>query len=203
MMFRFSSSRLKSILFVLILGISGCSVTADEIESMYNQPGWPGYLTKDVSEFDGKSRVSLEPAYLSDATSMLRLGLRWNSSLPKDKLVFVAAWGEAKNFDPNSPFKLNIDGSMLELKPLDNREYGITTSSYASYNQTEKRFWISKSDVSRIVDAQKVVVRVELLKTYWEERLEPTPKVLSTYKRTPSVWAKVAFAKFLSEQSSI
>lgn len=209
-MLKFKTSGMKSLLFVLAISISGCSITADEIEAMYDQPGLPGYLTKDVSEFDGTSRITLAPSFIGDGGNLLRLGLRWNSSLPDNKMILVAEWGEPENFDPKMPLKLNIDGTRLELPPVDKRGYGefidkvyssatMLSSSSITLKETHKQYWISRSELSQIIGAQKVVVRVELLKSYWEERLEPTVEDI----QAPKLWAKMAFAKFLSEQSSI
>ncbi|MFW1065429.1 hypothetical protein ACEV86_10410 [Vibrio parahaemolyticus] len=211
-MFRKNGSIFKSLFVALVLGASGCSTTGN-IQETYDRPGWPGYISKSKSEFDGAYNVSMEPAYLGNASNMLRLGLKWNSSLPKDKYLLIAEWAEAENFSPDSPLGLNIDGSRLDLSPVDKRDYGVINDKAIEsdgpfklpmvlYNQTHKMFWISKNEVSRIIEAQKVVVRVELLNSYWEERLEPTPEALTVYNEYPYIWAKAGFAKFLSEQFS-
>jgi hypothetical protein len=44
--------------------VSGC-VTTTTLKDEYDNPGWPGYITSSVSEFDNKYQLSMEPAYLS------------------------------------------------------------------------------------------------------------------------------------------
>ncbi len=206
------NSRIVPLLIIGVFFIAGCMANID-IQEIHDRPGWPGYITKNVSEFDGKRYISMAPAYLGDASNMLRLGLEWNSSLPVDKYMLVAEWAEPINFSPNSSFGINIDGNRIDLRPVDRREYGTSidrvlesSSSFAPatilHNQTHKRFWISKSEVSEIIEAKKVVVRVEFLKSYWEERLEPTPEATDIYNEYPYIWAKAGFARFLTEQFS-
>lgn len=207
-----SSSKIKSLFVSLALLSSGC-VTTGNLQDTYDRQGWPGYISQNTSEFDGTSRVSMEPAYLGDASNMLRLGLEWNSSLPKDRFLLIAEWAEAENFSPDSAFKLNVDGDLIELSPLDKGDYGVIQDKVLQsngpfelpmvlHNQTHKRFWISKNELSRIIEAKKVVVRVELLNSYWEERLEPPSEALAIYDEYPYIWAKAGFDKFLSEHFS-
>ncbi|WP_165311008.1 hypothetical protein [Vibrio ziniensis] len=199
----------NSIIASLLLLLSGCVNT--NMKESYNQLGMPGYITKNVSQFNGETEISLEPAYLNDASSLFRLGLHWNTKLPKDKYLLVAEWAEAKNFEPSAPLGLNIDGDIVYLKPVDEKEYGVinketrTLSSTVarstfSYNRTLKQFWISRNELWQLIKAQKVIVRVELLHTYWEERLEPPQTAMSVYNEYPYAWAKAGFEKFLTEQ---
>ncbi|MEL4204942.1 hypothetical protein C9E85_05390 [Plesiomonas shigelloides] len=189
-----------------MLLLSGC-VTTEYIKSVYDNPGWPGYITKSVSEFDSKSEVLMEPAYLSDATSLFRLGLRWNDSLKENQYIIVAEWGGAKNFDPARPLGINIDGNISYLQPIDKTQYGVVSQKKSigigAANQTHKQYWVSKDTLDNIINAQKVVVRVELLDTYWEERLEPTEDALPTYNQYPDIWAKAGFKKFLDSVQAI
>ncbi|WP_155760034.1 hypothetical protein [Vibrio natriegens] len=205
-----NKSRSKIILVICTLITSGCTTG---IQESYDEPGMPGYLTKDTSEFNGKTEIRLEPAYLNDASSLFRLGLRWNSALPKDKFLLVAEWAEAKNFEPSSSLGLNIDGDIIYLNPVDESEYGVidkvtrtfsTTlaQSTFSYNRTLKQFWVSKNELSRMIEAKKVTVRVDLLHTYWEEQLEPPQYAMSVYNEHPYSWAKAGFERFLTKQQT-
>lgn len=197
-----------SLAIALILLCTGC-VTTEYLKGIYDSPGWPGYITNATSEFDNSSRVSLEPAYLYDGTSPFRLGLRWNSKLDKDEFLLVAEWGGAKNFAPKDTLDFNIDGKITSLKPLDRNQYGIVSQKTVMSsgglvdvpvdmgNQTHKTFMISKDILDKIINAKKVIVRAQLLESFWEERFEPSPDAIPTYNKYPYIWAKAGFKKFL------
>lgn len=200
---------MKHLLAVTLIALcSGC-VTTEYLKGIYDSPGWPGYITSSKSEFDNSSSSTLEPAYLYDGTSPFRLGLRWNSKLEKDEFLLVAEWGAAKNFAPKDTLDFNIDGHITSLKPINNNQYGITfqktlisTSGLMDVpvdmgNRTHKTYSISKDTLEKIINAKKVIVRVQLLDSFWEERIEPSPEAIPTYKKYPYIWAKAGFKKFL------
>ena len=150
----------------------------------------------------------MTPAYLYDIRPNLRLGLRWNSLLDEDKIIMIAEWGAAKNFDPKSTLDFNIDGEFVHLTPIDSNQYGIvstrTVMSSGPFsvpvelgNQTRKTYWASKKILEKIINAKKVVVRAQLLDSYSEAQLEPDAESLSVYKNYPFIWAKGGFKKFL------
>ncbi|CCN80770.1 hypothetical protein VIBNISFn27_250006 [Vibrio nigripulchritudo SFn27] len=199
--------------FLGIALLSGC-VTTTTLKDTYDNPGWPGYITSTVSEFDNKHDISMEPAYLGDATSLFRLGARWSDRFADGKYVLVAEWGGAKNFDPDSSLGVNIDGEITYLQPVDSSQYGVVSEksviskglmdvAVEMGNQTHKQYWVSGQILGKMINAQKVVVRVELLDTYWEERLEPTSDALPTYNKYPYIWAKAGFKKFIANVKSI
>ncbi|MDW2100047.1 hypothetical protein R7041_22175 [Vibrio sp. 1751] len=203
----------KVISCIGILFLSGC-ITTTSLKDTYDNPGWPGYITKTVSEFDSKSEMLMEPAYLSNGTSLFRLGLRWNDRLKENQYIIIAEWGGAKNFDPARPLGINIDGEISYLQPIDKSQYGVVSQKTATSNglvntsinmgnQTHKQYWVSIDTLNSIINAQKVVVRVELLDTYWEERLEPTKDALPIYQKYPYIWAKAGFKKFVDSVQAI
>ena len=199
--------KITAILFIALC--SGC-VTPEYLKSIYDNPGWPGFITSTKSDFDNKSMSSMEAAYLYDGSSSFRLGLRWSSGFKKDSILLVAEWLGAKNFEPKATLDINIDGEIISLKPSDPRQYGITSEKIvissglmdvpvSQGNQTHKTYWVTRQTLERMINAKKVVVRVQLLNSYWEERFEPSTDALPTYNKYPYIWAKAAFKKFLNK----
>jgi hypothetical protein len=187
-----------SISFITLLFIASC--TTIDVGKLYDQSGWPGYIETTVSEFDSKKLVSLEPAYLGDATSLFRLGLRWRNDFPTGRYLLVAEYAEAINFEPEKPIGFNIDGQILEFDAADGSDYGVNrvrTRSGYTYNSTKKSYWVSRSQVEKIISATTVVVRVQFLESYWEEVLEPPAKAIDSYEKSPQLWVKPAFNRFL------
>lgn len=203
----------KSFFIILIsLAISGC-VTTEYLKDTYDNPGWPGYISSSTSEFDNKSIISMEPGYLDDKKSAFRLGLRWNSTLGKDRFLLVAEWGGIKNFSPSDTLDFNIDGNFVSLKPADHNQYGISSKKTVMSsglfpmpinigNQTHKAYVVSRQTLESIINANKVIVRVQLLDTFWEERMEPNTEVIDIYNKYPYVWAKPGFKRFLETMSA-
>tara|TARA_B100000767_G_scaffold138898_1_gene131285 strand:- start:105 stop:722 length:618 start_codon:yes stop_codon:yes gene_type:complete len=193
--------------------LSGC-VTTTTLKDAYDNPGWPGYITNSVSAFDNKHQLSMEPAYLSDATSLFRLGLRWNNKFREGQYIVVAEWGGAKNFDPDSSLGLNVDGKISYLQPVDETQFGVVSQKIVTSkglvdvsvdlgNQTHKQYWVSEALLNKVIKAKKVIIRVELIDTYWEERLEPTGDAIPTYHKYPHIWAKAGFKNFLDNVQAI
>ena len=204
---------LINVFIVIFITLSTGCVTTEYLKSIYDNQGWPGFITSSKSDFDNKSMSSMEPAYLSDGSSGFRLGLRWNSSFQKDSFLMIAEWGSAKNFQPRSTLDINIDGEIISLEPSDPSQYGIVSEKIvissglmdvpvSQGNQTHKTYRVTRQILKRMINAKKVVVRVQLLNSYWEERLEPSQDALSIYNKYPYIWAKAAFKKFLSQTPS-
>ena len=197
----------KYAFLVIILILGGCATT-ESLQKQYDGPGWQGYISTSVSEFDGTKTLSLEPAFLNDGASLLRLGLRWNNRMDKDQFLLVAEWSGAIKGAPDSDLRINIDNDIVGLKPLSSSQYGITQEktvmsngpmsiSVNIGNHTTKNYLISKKLLNRIILAKKSVVRVEFLDTYTEVQIEPNKVAESIYALYPNIWSKYAFKLFL------
>ena len=192
---------------IIVLMLGGCATTESQ-KKQYDGPGWQGYISTSVSEFDGTKTLNLEPAFLNDGASSLRLGLRWNNRMDKDQFLLVAEWTGALNFSPDSDLRINIDSDIVGLKPLSSSQYGVTQQKTVMSNgpisipvnignHTTKNYLISKKLLSRIILAKKSVVRVEFLDTYTEVQIEPNKEAQSSYVLYPNIWSKYAFKLFL------
>jgi hypothetical protein len=190
---------MKKILAILLtIFLTACAV---ELARIYDEPGMPGYVSSEKSEFDGTERVKLAPAYIEDGI-MLRLGLLWTSDFPKNSYALIAEWPDAINFEPESPLKINIEGKIKSFEPIDIDQYGNTRTitPFGTYgNITTKVFLINRSDIEDIADSKRAVVRVEFLESYWEGTVQPSAKAMETYNSYPNIWAVDAFSNFLSE----
>ncbi|MBD8515181.1 hypothetical protein IFO68_21100 [Photobacterium sp. CAU 1568] len=190
--------------------LSGC-VTTESLKATYDNPGWPGYISKSQSEFDGRKDVSIEPGYLDDGSSYLLLGARWNNKMKEGRLILVAEWNEPINFEPATSLDFNIDGKFISLLPVDKHDYGIkdmkslTTQSILGpistplHYTTKKSYWITRDQLDELIQAKKSIVRVQFLDSYSEQRIEPSDPNNSSYLKYPYVWAKPGLEKFLKE----
>lgn len=189
------------------LFLSACSTT-EMMKDAYDNPGWHGYISTSKSEFDNRSMASLEPALLSDWSSILRLGLRWNTDLGADSFLLIAEIEGAENFAPKDTIDFNIDGKITSLKASDPNQYGITSKRIVMSSgpfqtpvelgmKTQKTYRVSRETVESIINAKKVIVRVSLLNSFLEQRIEPSSENISAYNQYPDIWAKGAFKKFL------
>tara|TARA_B110001454_G_scaffold54930_2_gene53705 strand:- start:5187 stop:5744 length:558 start_codon:yes stop_codon:yes gene_type:complete len=178
------------------------------MKDAYDNPGWHGYISTSKSEFDNRSMASLEPALLSDWSSILRLGLRWNTDLGADSFLLIAEIEGAENFAPKDTIDFNIDGKITSLKASDPNQYGITSKRIVMSSgpfqtpvelgmKTQKTYRVSRETVESIINAKKVIVRVSLLNSFLEQRIEPSSENISAYNQYPDIWAKGAFKKFL------
>ena len=172
----------KSLIFILLVFISGCA-------SM----GMPGSITETVSQFDNTKEITMEPAWLYGGSGAIKIGLYKKSKMETDSVVMTAVVRGTHIFDDKGLLQFNIDGEIVVLESFDNSTIietvpGMYTSVYSfpAYNESSKRFLISKDFIFKLLGAEKVWVKVEMQRDYVDGEFS---------KDYPSL-ARPAFRKF-------
>ncbi len=152
-------------LFMILLFI-GCAGTP-------NMPGMPGYISESTSAFDGSKQLSMEPAWLDD--SIAKLSLLKSTKMKGDKLVLTVIVKGTYTFRRFESLHFNVDGEIVSFKSIDsitNIETSPGFSGSGFYfppsNWSFKRYIITEDFLKHIISAERVVVKIELSKTFVE-----------------------------------
>ncbi len=134
-------------------------------------PPLPGDVSVKTSAFDQSQGVYMEPAWVSSSegftvSSVIKFGLYKSSKMPKDEVVLTVFVYGPYAFAPGESLRFNVDGAMVNLTPIDT----YTDIDWKQYEglYTWKRYLITTAFLARLIDAERVVVRVDLLKTFVE-----------------------------------
>ena len=168
-------------ILVLLVCLLGCA----------SMPGMPGNIIETTSKFDGSKGISMEPAWLYN--SLIKLALFKNTKMDKDLVILTALVKGAHNFAKGNSLHFNVDGEILSFKPIDEFTDIKTDPGFVGSglyvppsNWSSKRYSITKSFIKRIIDAERVVVKIDLRKTYAE----------GVFSKDSVATARPAFRKF-------
>jgi len=175
----------KIILLGLALSILGCAGTNKSMQAGLGI----GQIETNVSSFDGRTEVSMQPAFIKiDGESVwsgrnLKAGLDWFSTSPDQAVltILIGRMSDRGSYDWQSidSVDLNVDGVIAALEPLDlltERESdGLTNTTCGAYGCTSgmdidtssKRFVVAVSTLESIVNANTVKVRISDGKEYF------------------------------------
>lgn len=179
----------KVFLFSLLAALlSGCAM----------MPTLPGDVSTSVSKFDGEQQVYVHPAWLQegwDHTS-LKVGGFWTDKEP-DLFMLEIAYMGTSTIEGAS---VNIDGEMVELikssLPTDFQYIPGTYNRYSSipgHSESIQRFVVPMPFIDRLMDAERVVFRVDLGGTRTE----------GVFSEDGSMKARPAFKKALAQIAKI
>lgn len=173
---------LKNIIFLTILVLtSGCTTL----------PGSPGYITESSSLFDNSKSINIEPAWLIDGLrgSDIKLSLYKNSKMDENMVILIALVMGAESIAKDTSLHFKIDDQIVSFSSIDTLTDIETKESHGKYyqNWSSKRYQITIDFLKRIIEAEKVIVKLDLAKTYAEGEF-------STDRLTT---ARPAFRKFL------
>ena len=205
---------MTKLLTVCLLATLTLSCATVVMEDLYDRPGRGGFIETRLSEFDGRKSIKMEPGYIAEWNSFLRLGLRWHSDLPDNKYILLAELKGAINFKPAADLLFNVDGKIVTASPVDKTRYGVTNQKWVDLsgpfsspmntgNVTTKQYWISEELINSITSANKVAIKVYLLNSYWESVIEPKEKFKEDYAKYPYIWAKGGFKRFMKEKEKL
>lgn len=157
------------LLLLLLFTFSGCiSAPAPEVTS---------YIHVTKSEFDNATEISMEPAVLSDSPTEIKLHLFRRSTMPIDQIILTVIVDGAHYISSGESLHLNIDDTLISFRSIDDLpDMKTTPGSYYSdmgiymppAYWSSKRYVIDRTFLKRMIDAEKVVVRVDLRTTYIE-----------------------------------
>lgn len=144
--------------------LSGC-ITTPTLQEFAQLPGTPGYISESTSKFDGGREISMEPGWTDGD---IRLGLFWRSTMHPDQVRITALIHGAHNIERLS---FNIDGNIVSFQPTDTLTH-IWTEPGAGYfaptNWSEREYMISRQFIDRLLAAERVAVRLDLMRGYVE-----------------------------------
>lgn len=132
--------------------------------------GTPGHISKSTSQFDNSSQLMLEPAWVGSMTG-LKMGLVWNSKMPPDTVLLVAIVQGLNRISDGKSLHFNINGEFLSLTSIDastnyQTENGGLYLAINTYippsNWSSKRYVINRELLDKLVEAEKVVAKIDL-----------------------------------------
>jgi len=156
---------IKIVVSAMLTGLLSACITAPTLEEFAKLPGTPGYISESTSKFDGAQEISMEPGW---TRGDIRLGLFWRSTMDPDVIYITALVHGAHNLKSLS---FNIDGEFVSFKPSDTST-NIWTEPGSKYfppiNKSQRKYKINRQLIKRLVNAERVVVRLDLMRNYVE-----------------------------------
>lgn len=138
-------------------------------------PGGPGFISEDVSEFDGTTQIKMVPAQIDDSGTGVRLGLFHNTKMRPNSIVLTAVVSGVHRFSDGKSLHFNIDGDVVSYASIDSSTDFSTSSGFVGSgiyippsNWSSKDYLVDKDFVVRITQAERVIVKVDLKKTFVE-----------------------------------
>ncbi|MEL7476091.1 MAG: hypothetical protein AAGJ55_07655 [Cyanobacteria bacterium J06555_12] len=187
---------MRPLFLALALALTGC-VSMDEL---VRQPQAPGYIAKRVAVYDEATELQMNPAWLLDTENM-QLALHWRTPM-QESVIVVAALNGAELFSAESPLLFRIDGEEVGLPPRATDDYGQTDTvsfgSAGSMNVSKKSYVADRAFIRRILDADTVLVRAELLGAYIDGRFSMDSPDIDSYRHF-EILAKPSFERFYEE----
>lgn len=176
---------MKKVLLVLIgFMLAGCA-------SM----GMPGSISERVSGFDNTKEIVMEPAGVFRSFTeayLIKLGLYKTSKMNENDAVLVVLVKGAHSFADKESLQFNIDGEMVSLESIDlltDIETKEGSEYFSVYNESSKRYTISKDLIQMLINAKSVWVKVNLSKDYLE----------GEFSKDSIASARPAFRKFYTK----
>ena len=165
---------MKKLLIALILPLMvGCA------SSYINEQQQPGYIGETHS-IEGVREVSLTPSWLYNSSTMI-VGAWWNETMG-DKIMLQVATPSAESFSRN-PLKIIIDGDVTWVNPSSNYFGTIETLQFGHHIsfRSHQNYPIDRALLDKMLSADKVLLRADLLETYIDGQLSPVVENQNQY----------------------
>ena len=161
-------------------------------------PGIPGAISESSSEFDGTKQIKMEPAWLYN--SMIKLALFKNSKMDEKNVVLTVVVKGTHSFSREDSLYFNVDGDIVSFKSMDlltdiNTSEGFVGSGIyiPPSNWSSKDYLVTRDLIKRLVNAERVVIKVELRKSYVE----------GIFSRDGYTLARPAFREFYQKMETL
>jgi hypothetical protein len=184
---------MKNLLISLfIVSLIGCA----------GMPGTPGYISKNVSTFDGTTELSMEPAWVCEGWSgcALKFSLYKNTKMPKDDVILIVIVQGAELISRGESLHFKIDGELVNIQAIDQLTDIEAKSGYYGSgmyippsNWSSKRYYVKLSFIEKIVNANEVLVKVDLQNKYVE----------GIFSSDAPTTARSPFKRFLEKMSNL
>jgi hypothetical protein len=136
--------------------------------------GIPGDVNESVSKFDGTKKILMEPAWACSMCS-IKLGLYKTTKMPEHNAVMIAVVTGAHNFRGGKSLHFNVDGDFFSFASIDTMTdvethpgYVAGNDYYPPSNTSSMSYWVTVDFVERLVNAKRVIVKIDLAKDYVE-----------------------------------
>ncbi len=143
---------MKRLIVLLSFVIVGC------VSSM---PGFPGYISESVSNYDGTRQLNMEPGWLQN--SSIKLSLTKNSKWPKNQYLLTVHLSGGVNIETKNSLHFNVDGSEYHFTSDDSMtKFESPHGSLWSY----KSYFVKRDFLEKIVAGNNVGVKVDTFNGY-------------------------------------
>jgi len=144
-----------------------------------------GVVTVKKSELDNSTHIAMTPA---TAIPYIALGLSWNDKLPRDELTLEVIKTHGGSVSGGESLHFNIDGELINFTSFDSTaEIGFKPGLYNSvasipgHAWSSRRYTIPPTFLKKLLNARKVVIRVDLDREYAEGILVTDPTFFLSY----------------------
>lgn len=198
----------RFVLVWMIILLSGCSMQ-QMMSDAYDVKGGPGYVERNISEFDDVVTVKMEPAYLTMDYSYFKVGVYRSSRMKPGEVWLEAQLKGAVNFDFDLPMKARLGSEMLVFKPVSRSDSGSVSNHYVHSSGpfsipvdmglvTRKYFRASVSDLKKLAKSKNPIFRVFTFDGYVEEKAGPADNYASSFEAYPHAWFTGGIPRFLA-----
>lgn len=154
--------------------------------------GMPGHINVKQSMFDDATETSMDGAWIckSSFDCPFKMALYKRSTMGEDQVIIEAIVRGTHSLSRGSSLHFNVDGEIISFKSIDTltdfdttegvympgQVYPTKTGGYVytgsfsipPTNWSSKRYLTDKAFLKKIIKAEKVIIKVDLGKTYVE-----------------------------------
>lgn len=113
----------------------------------------PGHISESISEFDGIKTIKMEPGWIGSGP--IKLGLVYSSNLPDSLIIMPVLVRGINSFSNGKSLHFNIDGEFISIES--------SGKSFIEIDWSSKNYPIKKSLIKKLIDGQRVWVKVDLI----------------------------------------
>lgn len=154
----------KIMISILVLFLFGCAVIP--------MPGVPGYIYESTSKFDGTKQLSMDPAWIDGGA--FKMGLSNTTRMTRNEALLTIEVHGLHSFASGKSLHFNINGNFVSLASTGKTDYKTTEGHSSRYgyfparNWSLQKYWVTVDFLKKIIDAESVVIRVDLEREYVE-----------------------------------
>ena len=142
----------------------------------------------------------MTPGWLYESRDML-LGAFWNDTMD-DHIIITAATPTVSNFS-RRPLRITIDSELIEIPPVTNYYGSFEMIDYAQGGisfRSHQNYRITRELLERMLNAERVVMRADLLDYYIDGQLAP---VVAEQNKYPRMMAFMQLQEFLKKVDGV
>lgn len=160
--------KLFTLSLLLLTFLAGCAAMDSALTTR-------GVIDSSTSKIDGTRVVTMSPVLPKHGMTDIQaeFGLYWDDEKGDNALLIVEVFG-AKNFAPEKPFEIKVDGELMKLTPANKHSYGDIKTMYGSkllsaHSKSRKRYVIHKKQILKIANGKQAAYRIWFTKGRFAE----------------------------------